>query len=83
MGWNTLTLSKEHHLIGDVTPTNEFYFVHSYHMNCDNKADILATTTYGYDFVSAVQKGNIMGVQFHPEKSHECGMRMLKSFTEM
>jgi len=59
-----------------------FYFVHTYKYLCQNQDQILATTNYGGDFTCALQKGNIMGVQFHPEKSHFFGMNLLKNFIE-
>lgn len=82
MGWNTVTVKKDSLLFKDMFPEPGFYFVHSYHAVCTHEQDILATTYYGYDFVSAFQKGNIFGVQFHPEKSHKFGMKLLKNFVE-
>ena len=61
---------------------NRFYFVHSYHALCDNPEDVLTTTFYGYNFTSSFERDNIVGVQFHPEKSHKFGMQILKNFTE-
>ena len=61
---------------------NRFYFVHSYHVVCDDDHDVLARTTYGYEFTSATVRGNLLGVQFHPEKSHKFGMQLLKNFVE-
>lgn len=60
-----------------------FYHVHSYHVVCEEPEDITAVTHYGYDFTSAVQRNNVMGVQFHPEKSHRFGMDLIKHFTEI
>ena len=57
-----------------------FYFVHSYHVKCERPEDAAATTTHGYPFVSMVHCGNIVGTQFHPEKSHFYGMKVMKSF---
>ena len=59
---------------------NEFYFVHSYHVQCNEPDDILAETIYDYSFTSAFQKANIFGVQFHPEKSHDAGEMLLRNF---
>jgi glutamine amidotransferase len=56
--------------------------VHSYAVNCENKEDILTTTNYGYEFVSSFEKNNILGCQFHPEKSHKFGMKLFKNFVE-
>ena len=80
MGWNVIQWRKESVLFKDMPEEPRFYFVHSYHAVCNDKEDILATTNYGYDFVSAFQKGNIIGVQFHPEKSHKFGMQVLRNF---
>ncbi|MFH6937385.1 imidazole glycerol phosphate synthase subunit HisH [Flavobacterium sp. FlaQc-30] len=80
MGWNEVTSVKDSKLtLGfDVDP--RFYFVHSYHMVCDNANDALFQTTYGYPFVSGVERDNILGVQFHPEKSHKFGMKLYSNF---
>lgn len=59
-----------------------FYFVHSYYVSCDREEDILTITSYGHDFVSSFEKENIIGVQFHPEKSHKFGMSLFKNFVE-
>jgi glutamine amidotransferase len=63
-------------------PESRFYFVHSYHVVSHNPEDVLTTTEYGYDFVSAIQHDHIMGAQFHPEKSHKFGMRVYQNFVE-
>lgn len=60
-----------------------FYFVHSYHFVCDVRADVVGEADYGGPFTAAVERGNVMGVQFHPEKSHNFGMRLLKRFIEL
>ena len=82
MGWNQISVKQEHPLFADLQHYNRFYFVHSYHVVCEKAENILATTHYGFDFTSAVIKENIMGVQFHPEKSHKFGMLLLKNFVE-
>ncbi len=83
MGWNTVTVRKESSLFRDMFPEPRFYFVHSYHAVCQDPGDVLTMTRYGYEFVSAFQRNNIMGVQYHPEKSHTFGMRLLKNFAEL
>jgi glutamine amidotransferase len=83
MGWNEVQRQKESVLFKDINNESRFYFVHSYHVICNDKSDILTTTCYGFDFVSAVEKENIYGVQFHPEKSHKYGMKLLKNFAEL
>jgi imidazole glycerol-phosphate synthase subunit HisH len=80
MGWNSLEQKKDSLLLKDLTDDSHYYFVHSYHVRCNNQEDILTTTQYGYEFVSAIQKDNIFGTQFHPEKSHLQGEKMLMNF---
>ncbi|MBI1978602.1 MAG: imidazole glycerol phosphate synthase subunit HisH [Candidatus Aenigmarchaeota archaeon] len=83
MGWNTTKAVKKNPLFLDLEDDARFYFVHSYHVVCNKKEDVIATTNYGSDFVSSLCKENIFGVQFHPEKSHKYGMRLLKNFVEV
>jgi len=80
VGWNGIKAVGENGLLDGVADGQEFYFTHSYHVCCDNAANVVATTNYGYDFVSIVRRENIVGVQFHPEKSHEEGMIIVKNF---
>lgn len=80
MGWNQVAASKKHPLTEGLENDARFYFVHSYHYECEDPADELFKTHYGYDFSSGIQRGNIMGVQFHPEKSHRFGMQFFKNF---
>jgi len=82
MGWNRIKQKKDSNIIPLLEDERRYYFVHSYYVECHNKEDILTTTTYGKDFVSSFQKDNILGVQFHPEKSHRFGMELLKNFIE-
>ena len=83
MSWNHIDAVKESKLFAGMYEDPRFYFVHSYHVQLDREEDLLATTTYGYPFASAVEKENIAGVQFHPEKSHKFGMKLLRNFAEM
>ena len=83
MGWNTVEIKKESKLIKMTEKELRFYFVHSYHANCKNKEDILMSTVHGQTFVSAVEKDNIFGAQFHPEKSHRFGMKLLTNFLKI
>jgi imidazole glycerol-phosphate synthase subunit HisH len=84
MGWNTLSLTRSWDLEECGLDTSaRYYFVHSYHVVCRHSQDILATTTYGYDFASVVRRDNILGVQFHPEKSHRYGLAFLRYFKEL
>ena len=80
MGWNEVTPLKNSALLQDLPEDPRFYFVHSYHMTCKNPENHLLSATYGYKFVAGVEKNNILGVQFHPEKSHKYGMALLKNF---
>ena len=82
MGWNTLKIKRKSLLFNGIQRDARFYFVHSYHVCCQDDEDILATTNYGYDFVSAIQHENIYGTQFHPEKSHQDGMQIIRNFME-
>lgn len=84
MGWNRVVPSGEARLFDGLDPAEtKFYFVHSYYVQCDSPASVAATTTYGNDFHSAVQSGNIFGVQFHPEKSHRYGLQLLRNFVKV
>lgn len=83
MGWNTVTIEKSIPMLKNITTKPRFYFVHSYHLECENKEDILCQTIHGYEFASAIARENIYGVQFHPEKSHRYGMQILKNFVEL
>lgn len=83
MGWNTIEVQQGGSILENLIDEPRFYFVHSYHVRCSSQANVLATTRYGYDFHSAVIKGNIIGTQFHPEKSHKYGLRVLQNFVEL
>lgn len=80
MGWNKVSISKSHAITEHLEEDARFYFVHSYHYQCEDAKDVLFSTHYGYDFSSGIQRENIMGVQFHPEKSHRYGMQLFKNF---
>ena len=82
-GWNKITRVKESLLMKDIPDLSEFYFVHSFHFRCNNPADMLNETEYEYNFTSAVEKENILGVQYHPEKSHDAGEKLLKNFVNL
>lgn len=79
MGWNKVHFNNSK-LFSGIDQDSYFYFVHSYHAVCDNENDILALTEYGYKFSSAVKKDNVYAVQFHPEKSGDNGLRIIKNF---
>lgn len=82
MRWNKVAIKKSSPLFGQMSNDARFYFVHSYWMHCQNPDNVLATTTYGVEFTSAVQRGNIFGLQFHPEKSLRHGFALMKAFIE-
>ncbi len=82
MGWNELFVQKETPLFERLPKEFYLYFVHSFHAVCDDKYAI-GKTHYGYKFVSAVQNGNIFGIQPHPEKSHENGLKIIENFTKL
>ncbi len=79
MGWNRM-FTKEHHLFNGLDEKHYLYFVHSFHTVCENEADSIGKTYYGYEFDSAVAHDNVMGIQPHPEKSHENGLKILENF---
>ncbi len=83
MGWNELCFLRAHPLTAGIEQSSHAYFVHSYHAVCENAADILATTDYGQPVTAVIARDNIMGTQFHPEKSQETGLRLLRNFVEM
>jgi len=82
MGWHKVQFKKESKLIQNLDTNSRFYFVHSFHLKCHSNPDILMSTQYGYDYTSAIEKDNIVGVQFHPEKSHKFGMQLLKNYID-
>jgi glutamine amidotransferase len=80
IGWNNINIKKESNLLNKIDPDHNFYFVNSYHLIPDNKENVIATTNYKQDICSIIQKKNIVGVQFHPEKSQKSGQLLLKNF---
>jgi len=82
MGWSDTAYVK-HPLFEGQEQTPRFYYVHSFHFQCDDASHVIATADHGYRFASAVARANILGVQFHPEKSHVFGKRLLASFAAM
>jgi glutamine amidotransferase len=83
MGWNDVKVARAHKLFEGKGEELRFYFVHSYHFVCNSRADVIGETDYGYPFDSAVARANVAGVQFHPEKSHQFGKRLLANFAKM
>lgn len=81
IGWNSLHICKNSDVIA--SDENMMYFVHSFAVKCNNKEDVLVETTYGDTFHSGFQKDNIIGLQFHPEKSHKPGLEILRNFVKL
>lgn len=82
MGWNELFVQQDTPIFDGLPKEFYLYFVHSFHAVCDDKYAI-GKTHYGYEFVSAVQNGNIFGIQPHPEKSHDNGLKIIENFTKL
>lgn len=82
MGWEYISQIKSSKLLEGMYEEPKFYFVHSYHVVCKDEEDVLLRTDYILNFDSAFEKENIIGVQFHPEKSHKFGMKLFKNFVE-
>jgi glutamine amidotransferase len=83
MGWNLVHKKNDSPLVEHLPEEPRFYFVHSFYVQCADPADVLTTTHYGIDFDSIIQHQNIYGAQFHPEKSHKFGMRILENFAQV
>ncbi len=83
MGWNEVKVARDSALLRGYERPPRFYFVHGYRAECDDQGDVLGTTEYGDTFASVVGRDNVMGVQFHPEKSHKFGYRLFKNFSEI
>ena len=82
MGWNRMFTSN-HPLFNNLDENHYLYFVHTYHVTCSDEKDIIGRTDYGYEFTSAVAHNNVMGIQPHPEKSHENGLHILENFIKL
>jgi glutamine amidotransferase len=83
IGWNQIEDTKPHRLLSGLTDGTYFYFVHSYHVEADDPNDVLGLTEYGIRYPSICARGSVCGVQFHPEKSQNAGLRLLANFAEM
>ncbi len=80
MGWDVVEFNHGSSLTNGIKGQQRYYFVHSYHAVCDSSENTLMTCDYGYKFAASVHKDNVYGVQFHPEKSHDFGMRIFENF---
>ena len=82
-GWNKIIQSKKSHLMKGIPESSEFYFVHSYYLKSNETSNTLNETEYCFKFTSAIEKDNVFGVQYHPEKSHDVGEALLKNFISL
>lgn len=82
MGWNYVFEKKKSFILDNIESTDRFYFANSFHAVCEDNENVIANTNYFYDFNSVIQSNNVIGVQFHPEKSHKYGMKILKNFSK-
>lgn len=83
VGWNSVSIKQKNGIFKDIPDNSYFYFVHSYYLNGADENAIAGTTEYGVNIECAVQKDNLCAVQFHPEKSGEIGLKLLKNFVEL
>ncbi len=83
MGWNTVELMRLDPILGGFDQEPRFYFAHSYHVVASDPEDVVAVSTYGTKFPAVVARGPIRGAQFHPEKSHQFGLQLLRNFVEL
>ncbi|MDX1440399.1 MAG: imidazole glycerol phosphate synthase subunit HisH [Rubricoccaceae bacterium] len=80
MGWNELEVVRPMPLLEDLPESSRFYFVHAFYGECANAADVFATCRYGLEFPAVIARENVMGTQFHPEKSHRFGLTLMRNF---
>lgn len=83
IGWNSLEIKQKDGIFKNIPENSYVYFVHSYYLHAEDKNDIATVTNYGIDFHSAVGKNNIFATQFHPEKSGDVGLQILRNFASM
>ena len=83
MGWNVINYKNDKKLFRSKIKKFRFYFAHSFFLECANKNDIAATCTYGHKFTCAIEKDRVLGVQFHPEKSHKFGKEIFSNFVKL
>jgi glutamine amidotransferase len=83
MGWEEIRPTRASPLFDVPADDLRFYFSHAYHLVCNDASDVAATARYGYEFPAAVHRGNILGTQFHPEKSHVFGLEVYRRFVRL
>ena len=83
IGWNSVSVAPESVLFKNIDHNELFYFVHSYHLKCNDSNVIIGKSNYSYDFVSYIEQGNIFGAQFHPEKSQDAGIQLFENFVKL
>ncbi|MPN41421.1 Imidazole glycerol phosphate synthase subunit HisH [bioreactor metagenome] len=83
LGWNSIHVNNNNPLFNGINEEMGFYFIHSYYFECNNREEEASSSFYGHYFSSSVNKGNIFGVQFHPEKSHKNGIQLLLNFSQL
>lgn len=83
MGWSDVFPKKDSRLLQGMHADPRFYFVHAFHLKPARPEDVLLTSEYGFEFIAAFEHENLIGVQFHPEKSHKFGMKLLQNFVEL
>lgn len=83
LGWNTVEIQKVHQIFKNIDHQKGFYFLHSYFFDCSHIDDVLGTTNYGLTYASAINRDNIFGMQFHPEKSHLNGLTIFNNFSKI
>jgi len=83
MGWNNVTITRDNGILANTNLNKGFYFLHSYFVKPEHGEDVLATVNYGSELTCVVKKNNIVGIQFHPEKSHQNGVEVFKNFASL
>ena len=83
MGWNSVDFARDDLMFANLESGTDAYFVHGYRVQCNEPGDVLATTDYGMHFHSIIHRGNVRGIQFHPEKSQDFGLNMIRNYVEL
>ena len=83
MGWNSIQIVKESLLFDNIKNNEYYYFCHSYFFDCNKRENVIAETAFSNNFSSVINKNNIYGIQFHPEKSHDNGIKILNNFANL